>query len=106
MGTVVRHGDIRISELAEVESLNPTMLSRSIGRLEELGYVTREADENDRRAAHVVATQHGRKLVLRLRTRKTALLVERIDRLSPAQRSQLDAALPILEALTDERALV
>src|ERR1700753_3678022 len=49
--TVVREGPIRVSALAEIESLNPTMLSRVIAALGAAGLVARTSDDGDRRAA-------------------------------------------------------
>src|SRR5947209_14575939 len=55
--TVVRDGPIRLSALAESESLNPTMLSRVIAHLVDAGLLARTSDDGDRRAAWVEATE-------------------------------------------------
>jgi DNA-binding MarR family transcriptional regulator len=60
--TVVRRGPLRMAELAEIEALNPTMLSRIVGGLAERGLVRRLPDRVDRRAATVEATGAGRRL--------------------------------------------
>ena len=51
--TVVRKGPIGLSELAALEGINPTQLSRTIGQLLESGLVERSTNEGDRRAASV-----------------------------------------------------
>ncbi len=49
LGTVARRGDVRLSELASIEGINPTLLSRIVGKLETAGLLAREADPDDRR---------------------------------------------------------
>ena len=49
LATVALHGPVGISELADIEGLNPTMLSRVLGKLEESGLVVRAVTEADRR---------------------------------------------------------
>src|ERR1700684_3339628 len=51
--TVVRAGPVRLSALADIESLNPTMLSRISAQLCEAGLMRRSADPGDRRSAFV-----------------------------------------------------
>ena len=43
LSTVVRAGPVGVSELAAGEGLNPTLLSRVVGRLEEQGLVAARA---------------------------------------------------------------
>src|SRR5919202_6496 len=67
LATVVRSGPIALSELARVEGLNATMLSRSLRALEEAGLVRKEPDPGDRRAFTADSTPAGRRLLRRLR---------------------------------------
>jgi DNA-binding MarR family transcriptional regulator len=97
--TVVRFGPLRLSELAEIESLNPTMLSRLSGQLVESGLIRRSADPGDRRAAFVEATASGRRLRKRIHRERTQALSAHVDQLDAAQREALWAALPVLEEL-------
>jgi len=46
--TIVRSEEIRLSELAETEGLNPTMLSRVISDFVAAGLVQRDSDDGDR----------------------------------------------------------
>ena len=101
LGVVVRAKSIKMSELAEAEGLNPTMLSRIVGRLEADGLVQREPGEDDRRAVTVRSTAAGGRLHTRLRRRRTRLLTERLAELPPGQAAALVAALPALESLAD-----
>ncbi len=97
--TLVRQGAMRAGDLAEAEALNPTLLSRVLGHLEDRGLAARGPDPDDRRATIARPSAAGRRLVERLRARRAALLVEWLDDLTPGERAELLAALPALERL-------
>jgi DNA-binding MarR family transcriptional regulator len=99
LATLVRKGPMRAGDLAAAEAVNPTMLSRILGHLEEAGLAARVADPRDGRATRVEATPAGRRLLGRLRTRRGALLGALLEALPPGQVETLLAALPALEAL-------
>jgi DNA-binding MarR family transcriptional regulator len=101
LGTAARLGPVRITELAEIEGVNPTMLSRIVAKLEDAGLLHRQADPDDRRAALVEPTAEGRALQHRLREERTRLLVEHLTKLPDDHAAQLLAALPAIEALAD-----
>jgi DNA-binding MarR family transcriptional regulator len=101
LGVIARLGPIRMTELAEIEHLNPTMLSRIVAHLDEAGLVRRRTDAEDRRAALVEVTAAGRKTHDRLRDERGRVLADGLADLSPADRDRLEAALPALEALVD-----
>src|SRR5262245_57073739 len=73
LATLERDGPMRAGDLASTEALNPTMLSRVLGHLEDRGLVERSADAGDRRSTWARATGSGRRLVRRLRRRRSAL---------------------------------
>jgi len=100
--TVVREGPIRLSALAESESLNPTMLSRVIADLAGAGLVARTSDDGDRRAAWVEATGEGTRLAQRMRRERTDAVNEALEGLAPADRRLLEQALPALEELAEQ----
>lgn len=102
LATVARLGPLGISELADIEGLNPTMLSRVLGKLEADGLVSRAAAETDRRAVRVQTTPAGRSLHQRLRRQRSQLFAERLTGLPAAQSSRLLAALPALESLAEQ----
>lgn len=99
--TIARRGPLRLSELAEIEAINPTMLSRITGRLCELTLIRRFPDPEDRRAALVDATPTGRRLRKRIHRERTAVLETHLARLSEDEQATLEAALPLLEQLAD-----
>jgi DNA-binding MarR family transcriptional regulator len=99
--TVVRTGPIGLSELAELEDINPTMLSRITANLSDAGLLARTVDPEDRRAARVAATSAGRRLRERIHRERTQALAAHVDRLDGDQRQLLWRALPVLEELAE-----
>jgi DNA-binding MarR family transcriptional regulator len=95
----VRNGPIRLSDVAEQEGLNPTLLSRTVANLAQDGFVTRTADEHDRRSAWLNATPSGRDLAERIRAQRTHALQVALAELSTEDRETVEAALPALEEL-------
>lgn len=100
--TIVRLGPLGPSELAEIEAMNPTMVSRVIAHLCTLGLIERESKQDDRRAATVSATEAGRRLREEVQTERTLALREYVHGLDESQRGLLWEALPILEELAEQ----
>lgn len=96
-----RHGPIRLSDLASLAGLNPTMLSRLIPRLEEAGLIRRQFDEDDRRVCLVQVTAGGKALLERIRSERDDALSHRLAELAERERDVLRAALPVLEHLAE-----
>ncbi len=99
--TVVREGPIRLADLASIESLNPTMLSRAVSNLGEAGLVARVSDDGDRRAAWVQATLPGQKLAEGMRHERTGTLNRALEGLSADDLQLIERALPALEDLAE-----
>lgn len=97
--TVVRRGPLGLSELAEIETINPTMLSRITAELCERGLITRQSDQGDKRAARVHATARGRRIRERIQSERARALAIHVGELSESERAALWAALPVLEQL-------
>ncbi|MET0189528.1 MAG: MarR family transcriptional regulator [Pseudonocardia sediminis] len=101
LGTVSRLGPIAMGELAEIEGINPTMLSRIVGKLENEGLLARETDPGDRRVVRVAATEHGLRTQEHLRSERTRVLGEHLRRMPESHGRDLLDALPAIEALAD-----
>jgi DNA-binding MarR family transcriptional regulator len=99
--TIVRSGPLGLGEVAEIERVNPTMLSRVVAQLCDAGLISREARPGDRRAALVQATPAGRRMRERIHRERTAALGAHVDSLEEGQREALWAALPVLEELAE-----
>lgn len=99
LATVAFRGPLRISELADIEGVNPTMLSRIVGKLEESGLLHRRPDPDDGRAALVGTTPAGHDLHRRVKAERTRLLAGRLATMPDGAAARLLAALPALEDL-------
>jgi DNA-binding MarR family transcriptional regulator len=99
--TVVRLGPIGLSELAAMEGMNATMLSRVTARLCDAGLISRSPDPGDRRHASVAATAAGRRLRERIHRERERALSVHVGELDEHQREALWNALPVLERLAD-----
>lgn len=94
-------GPLGLTELTELEGLNPTMLSRVVKVLDERGLIRRMQDPGDLRAARVEVTTEGAKLHDQLRAERTKLLSGCLQALPPDSAAMLLSAVPGLEALAE-----
>lgn len=101
LAVVAWQGPLGLTELAEIEGLNATMLSRVVGKLDAEGLLRRTPNPADQRAAVVEGTPRGREISLRVRARRTRAVTNILAGLSPDVATTLLAALPALEALAD-----
>ncbi len=99
LGVIAREGPIGMGELAEIEGVNPTMLSRVVAKLESLDLLRRSPDPVDGRVVRVAVTRAGRTMHERLRRERAALFGDNIAGLPDGQADLLRAALPALEGL-------
>jgi DNA-binding MarR family transcriptional regulator len=102
LGLVVGRGPLSISELTELEGLNPTMTSRVLGVLDTMGLIERTPDPSDLRSASITATTEGRRSDERIKALRAEGVSAAMDRLPAAQQKAVLAALPALEALRSE----
>jgi DNA-binding MarR family transcriptional regulator len=101
LGIVAHRGPIGMADLAEIEGLNPTMLSRVVAKLVDDGLVNRLPNPADQRAVQLEATDGGREVHARIIASRTATVAQILDALSPDVTEALLGALPALEALAE-----
>lgn len=101
LGLIVGQGAVSPSDLARLEHVNPTMISRVIGKLETDGLISRSPHPDDLRSVTLTATERGRQVQERVRAQRLAVLAARVERLPAGQRAALGRALAALEALGD-----
>ena len=94
-------GPLGLTELTELEGLNPTMLSRVVKALDERGLIRRMPDPGDLRAARVAVTPLGEQVHERIRQQRTKVLSECLHDLPPDTAARLLAAVPDLEVLAE-----
>ncbi|MFD2420602.1 MarR family winged helix-turn-helix transcriptional regulator [Amycolatopsis pigmentata] len=102
LGMITFRGPLGLAELAELEGLNPTMVSRVVRKLDEDGLIRRVPDPSDLRAAHVEVTAEGAVVHERVRELRTRAVSECVERLPEETARQLLGALPAMEALAEE----
>jgi len=102
LATVECHGPMTPSELAARERIQRPTATRVIARLEEMGLIARTADPQDRRSSLVSVTPEAQQLLAEQRTRKTAFLAERLERLNAEDRAALERAADVLERMLAE----
>ncbi|HEY1531438.1 MAG TPA: MarR family transcriptional regulator [Galbitalea sp.] len=95
-------GPLSLTDLATLEGLNPTMVSRIVGKLDDARLIVRSRDETDLRSATVEATDDGRQVNDLISAQRADAVADRVNRLTLHQQKALFAALPALEALADE----
>lgn len=98
---IVGRGPISLAELASLEGLNPTMLSRVIGRLQAMALISRIPDPADLRSASVASTPAGRQVDQQIKARRAAAVAKNLKLLTADQVRVLTEALPVLEALAE-----
>ena len=101
LGITTIRGPLSLAELTELEGINPTMLSRVIGKLDEYGLIKRLRDPDDFRAARVEVTPKGRDVYDRIAAQRSAVISEAVTGLPGGQQAALLAALPALENLAE-----
>lgn len=101
LALVTSRAPIGMTELAEIERLNPTMLSRVVGKLVDDDLVHRLPNPADQRAVQLTATPHGREVHARIIEARTATVAKILAGLSPDVTAALLDALPALEALAE-----
>jgi DNA-binding MarR family transcriptional regulator len=93
---------VTVGDLAADERVSTAAMSKRISRLERDGLVARTPRETDRRCVGLSLTDEGRRVLRRVRSRRTAWLASRLDSLSPAELAAVSAAAGPLSRLVDE----
>jgi DNA-binding MarR family transcriptional regulator len=101
LGLVRGRGPLGLAELASLEGLNPTMLSRVVRALDENGLIRRLPDPSDLRAARVEITPAGVDVHERIRDHRTQVLSACLDQLPPETAQALLSSVPAMEALAE-----
>ncbi|MFF7602386.1 MarR family winged helix-turn-helix transcriptional regulator [Streptomyces mirabilis] len=96
---VVARPGIGVSEAAKELYLAGNSVSTLVKQLARDGYLNRETDPADRRAARLLPTPAADARLRDWRERRTALVRRQVARLDEAERAALEAALPALRKL-------
>ena len=102
LALIVGHGPVGLPDLQRLEHLNPTMLSRAVGRRDDLGLTDRSPDPDDLRSVSVSVTARGRKVHTRIKAQRADAVSQAATRLSEREQRALINALDALDHLADE----
>jgi DNA-binding MarR family transcriptional regulator len=105
LATIEEFGPMRMSDLAEYESIGAPVATRVVATLQELGLVQRAEGSTDGRVSLIELSDAGRETLAELWSERAAGLTARIERLQPEQVAVLTAALPVLETLVRDRVI-
>jgi DNA-binding MarR family transcriptional regulator len=101
LAVVTNRGPLGLAELTEIEGLNPTMLSRVVGKLDSFGLVRRWRDPDNYRATLVEVTPDGESTWQRISAQRAKLISECVAWLPAEQETALTTALTALENLSE-----
>jgi DNA-binding MarR family transcriptional regulator len=91
---------IGIRELAEREGMSKPAMTTAVDRLESMGLVRRTRSSRDARRVELELTDKGQRISRSARSRRTAWLAARLQRLDPQEREALgDAVAPLRRLL-------
>ncbi len=103
LSVVVFAGPRTLGELAGIEQVRPPTMTHLVRGLEQQGLVKRTSDDDDKRVARISATQQGRRLLERGKQLRLKGLTERILDLNASDVAALEAAIPIIERLSERK---
>ena len=99
---IQRHRGIGVRGLAQLERISAAAMSGHVDRLERSGLVQRTPDLDDRRRHGLSVTSEGERVLRSVKSRRTAWLASRLERLAPEDLEALDRAVEPLLALIEE----
>jgi DNA-binding MarR family transcriptional regulator len=95
-------GPMTIGELAALELMHASTMTRVVDGLEQRGLVTRRTDERDRRAVLISLTRAGFRVLQSIREHEDKVLAAQLERLTAKEREQVRQAIPLLQRLIGE----
>lgn len=99
LSVLVFGGPKTLKELAAAEQVKPPTMSRIVAGLKRSRLVEINEDADDARRMRIVATPKGKRLLQKGREMRIAYLASQLERLTPAELSQLGEAVEILAKL-------
>ena len=97
LATLGQLGRATATEIGRDSAMHKTKVSRAVAALQRRRWVTREADEADRRVEHLSLTSAGRAAHRRLAPKMLACEEALLGRLAPRERAELLKGLALLE---------
>lgn len=99
---LARHGDMRMSKLAELLAVDMSVTSRHVTHIAERGWIERSPDPADKRSRILHLTPEGEDRVREMSRRTTQLLAERLSDWTDDEVAQLTRLMARLRASFDD----
>jgi DNA-binding MarR family transcriptional regulator len=93
------HGPHTLTELADRERVSAPAMNRTVNCLQDAGYISRSADENDGRKVVIDLTDEGRAVVDETARRRDAWVEEALAEIAPDEREILAKAAAIMQRM-------
>jgi DNA-binding MarR family transcriptional regulator len=101
LAVIAFRGPITLSDLADYEGLNPTMVSRIVGKLDDAELIRRVPNPGDMRSISVEITALGRQVSHQIRDTRSQTVARCLSELPIELIDALVSALPALEQLAE-----
>ncbi len=98
---MLQEGPANLSELAEFQSVSLPTMSRSVSRLEKIGWIRRLSDPNDRRVTLIELTDDGQKRLDEMNVLAKETLGQLMQATTMADRETLAAGLNVMRKSFD-----
>jgi DNA-binding MarR family transcriptional regulator len=98
---LAKDGPATTAELARLEGMRPQSMRTTVGTLEKMGIVEREAHPTDGRQVFIALTRHGAELRKTAKDTKQSWLAQAVAQLPAADRETLFAASDIMLRLAE-----
>lgn len=105
LGRLVRAEALRPSDLAQLEGLDQSTLSRRVAALAERGLIERQSDPDDRRAQFLRVTEAGHAAYNAEQARRVQLVTDAVAHWSSPERAELVRLLRELNESLQQRIL-
>ena len=102
LATIGQYKRITATSIGQHSSMHKTKVSRAIRALEERGWITRQADETDRRIEHIELTREGRQNYMELVTLARSYEAKLKAALGATATAELETGISAIEARLGE----
>src|ERR1041385_610782 len=103
LSVLVFGGPLSLNELARTEQVRPPTMSRIVDALEAQELARRRANQQDRRALLIEATEKGTRILKLGRRRRVQFLAAHLRRLSQAELKEIGRAVQAIQKAMQQR---
>ncbi|MGD8806892.1 MAG: MarR family transcriptional regulator [Chloroflexota bacterium] len=94
-------GPSSLSELAELHNVSLPTMSRTVSRLEKIGWIERRSDPHDRRVTLIVLTDDGQRRLMEMSDLAQETFRKALESTSASDRELLSAGLDVMRRTFD-----